>query len=106
MSTIDTLPLFGEPERPQVATPPVKAVQWAGYPPTGRVQCTHCVQIVHAGHCAGPVDLRTARRKRTGPDGELLLCAAHAEVKHAADVEAGLVPAPRRKGATGRQVAA
>lgn len=107
MSTVDTLPLFGEPERPQVAAPPpVKAVQWAGFTAARRVQCAHCVQIVHARHGAGPVDIRTARRRRTGPDGELLLCPAHAEVKHAADVEAGLVPAPKRKGTAGRQAAA
>ena len=98
MSEIESLPLFGEPDRPQVAAPPPITVQWTRYHPSHRVQCTHCVQIVHARHGAGPVDIRTARRRRTGPDGELLLCGDHADVKHAADVDAGLVPAPRRKG--------
>ena len=94
----ETLPLFGEPDRPAVATPPTVKVQWTSYHPAGRVQCTHCVQIVHARHGAGPVDIRTARRRRTGPDGELLLCGDHADAKHAADVVAGLVAPPRRKG--------
>ncbi|GAA0469415.1 hypothetical protein Aca07nite_27910 [Actinoplanes capillaceus] len=98
MSAFEPLSLFGEPDRPQVAAPPPVKVQWTSYHPTGRVQCAHCVQIVHARRGAGPVDIRTARRRRTGPDGELLLCGDHAEAKHAADVEAGLVPAPRIKG--------
>jgi hypothetical protein len=95
MSEIETLPLFGEPDRPAVTAAPVVKVRWSSYHPAGRVQCMHCVQIVHSRHGQGRIDIRTARRRRTGPDGELLLCTAHAEVKHAADVAAGLVPAPR-----------
>jgi hypothetical protein len=103
---IETVPLFGEPERPMVATPPpVKAVQWTSYHPAGRVQCMHCVQIVHARHGAGPIDIRSARRRRTAPDGELLLCGEHADAKHAADVTAGLVPPPIRQRATRRKAA-
>jgi hypothetical protein len=103
MTHIDTLPLFGEPDRPTVAAPPpVKAVQWSSYHPAGRVQCAHCVQIVHGRRGAGPVDIRTARRRRTGPDGELLLCTDHAAAKHAADVTAGLVPDPTRRTGGGK----
>jgi hypothetical protein len=95
---METLPLFGEPDRPTVpAPPPVKAVQWTNYHPANRVQCAHCVQLVHARRGAGPVDIRTARRRRSGPDGELLLCTGHADAKHAADVDAGLVPSPKRR---------
>ncbi|MEU4164531.1 hypothetical protein [Actinoplanes sp. NPDC026670] len=102
---LDTMPLFGEPDRPQVASPPPVKVAWSNYHPVGRVQCGHCVQIVHAHRGAGPVDIRTARRRRIGPDGELLLCTAHADIKHDADVDAGLVPAPRGTGRTGRRAA-
>ena len=98
----ETLPLFGELDRPEVAVPPTVKVQWTSYHPAGRVQCAHCVQIIHARNGAGPVDIRTATRRRTGPDGDLVLCARHAEVKHAEDVGNGLVPAPcKRRGAGG-----
>ncbi|BFU47872.1 hypothetical protein [Krasilnikovia sp. MM14-A1004] len=97
MSDIETLPLFGEPDRPNLPAPPkVTEVRWASYHPTNRVQCTHCVQIVHARHGHGRLDIRTATRRRTSHDGELLLCALHADAKHTADVAAGLVPAPKR----------
>lgn len=104
MTHIETLTLFGEPDRPVAPTPPpVTAVQWSSFHPAQRVQCMHCVQLVHARRGAGRVDIRTARRRRTGPDGELLLCTTHGEAKHDADVAAGLVPAPHRKG--GRRAA-
>lgn len=102
--SIETLPLFGEPERPELpAAPKVTAVQWSSYHPTNRVQCMHCVQIVHARRGSGRVGIRSARRRRSGPDGELLLCAAHAEAKHADDVAAGLVPPPRKAAAQRRR---
>ncbi|MEU8657450.1 hypothetical protein [Actinoplanes philippinensis] len=98
----ETLPLFGEPDRPEVAAPPTVKVQWSSYHPAGRVQCNHCVQVVHARLGTGPVDIRTATRRRTGPDGDLVLCTDHAEIKHAEDIEAGVVPPSRqRRGAGG-----
>ncbi len=102
MSPTESLPLFGEPDRPAVTVPPAAAVHWSSYHPTNRVQCMHCVQIVHARRGAGPVDIRTARRRRVGPDGELLLCTVHADAKHADDVTARLVPAPALKRHGGR----
>ena len=102
--SIETLPLFGEPERPEVpAVPKAEAVQWTGFHPTKRTQCMHCVQNVHSRHGAGRVNIRTARRRRTGPDGELLLCGAHADAKHADDIAAGLIPPPRKAAARRRR---
>jgi hypothetical protein len=98
MTPIETLPLFGEPDRPLVIAPPAVPVRWSSYHPTNRVQCAQCVQLVHAHRGAGPVDIRTARRRRVSPNGELLLCAQHAEIKHAEDVKARLVPGPKRPG--------
>jgi hypothetical protein len=93
---IDAVPLFGEPDRTPVPAPrAVKTVQWSTYRPGGRVQCMHCVQLVHNRRGAGRIDIRTARRRRLGPDGELLLCDGHADLQHAADMNAGLVPKPR-----------
>ena len=107
MNDFDAIPLFGDPDRtPMPAPRPVKAVQWSTYRPTGRVQCMHCVQPVHNRRGAGRIDIRTARRRRFGPDGELLLCDGHAELQHDADIKAGLVPPPgrtgRRNGPSGR----
>jgi hypothetical protein len=95
LNGFETLPLFGEPDRPTIPPPPAAKVQWSNYRTAGRVQCMHCVALVHAHRGEGPVDIRGARRRRTGPDGELLLCTAHADDKHAADVAAGLVPPPK-----------
>ena len=96
--SFETLALFGEPDRPQVTAPPASPVKWASFHPANRVQCAYCVQIVHARRGAGRVDIRTATRRRTCADGELLLCTLHAEAKHAEDVAAKLVPAPQRGG--------
>ena len=98
MSPIESPPLFGEPDRPPETVPATVAVRWSSYHPANRVQCAHCVRLVHARHGAGPVDIRTARRRRISPDGELLLCTQHAEIKHAEDVKARLVPGPQRPG--------
>ncbi|MDQ7906868.1 hypothetical protein RB614_20340 [Phytohabitans sp. ZYX-F-186] len=105
MNGFETLPLFGEPDRPTVPPPPVVKVQWSNYRTVGRVQCMHCLAVAHARRGTGPVDIRGARRRRTGPDGELLLCTAHAEAKHAADVVAGLVPPPKGRALAVRRAA-
>ena len=103
MSPIESMPLFGEPDRPQVAAlPAVTAVHWSSYHPANRAQCVHCVQIVHDRRGAGPVDIRTARRRRIGPDGELLLCTVHAEAKHADEVTTRFVPGAKRATADGK----
>jgi hypothetical protein len=101
----ETLPLFGEPDRPTIPPPPATKVQWTTYYTAARVQCMHCVAVTHARRGEGPVDIRDARRRRTGPDGELLLCTAHAEDKHAADVAAGLVPPPKDRAPAPRRAA-
>jgi hypothetical protein len=95
VNEFETLPLFGEPDRPAVPAPPKVKVRWSNYHPANRVQCAHCVAVVHARHGQGSIDIRTARRRRTGPDGELLLCTIHADDKHTADVAAGVVPPPK-----------
>ncbi|GAA4719091.1 hypothetical protein [Phytohabitans rumicis] len=105
MNTFETLPLFGEPDRPAVPSPPVVKVQWYSYRSVGRVQCMHCVAVVHARRGGGPIDIRTARRRRIGPDGELLLCTDHGEDKYAADVAAGLVPPPKGQHSRPRRAA-
>lgn len=102
MSPIESLPLFGEPDRPPVTIPLAAAVRWSSYHPASRVQCMHCVQLVHDRRGVGHVDIRTARRRRVGPDGELLLCTVHADAKHADDVTARLVPALGAKRQGGR----
>ncbi|WP_223874364.1 hypothetical protein, partial [Salinispora mooreana] len=76
------------------------AVRWGGYGPARRVQCQHCVLVAHERGGAGGVDIRTASRRRVSGDGELLLCVAHGDVQHAADVQAGLIgrkPRVRRR---------
>ncbi|MET7867953.1 hypothetical protein [Micromonospora taraxaci] len=89
---VEQFSLFGPPEPVAVAAPrKVDGVQWASYHPVKRVQCQHCVQVTHERKGAGPVDIRTARRRRTTSDGELLLCLDHADILHAEDEAAGLV---------------
>jgi hypothetical protein len=68
MTPIETPPLFGEPDRPESPTPPpAAAVQWSPFHPAHRVQCMHCVQLVHARRGAGPIDIRTAGAAAPAP---------------------------------------
>lgn len=90
--SIEQITLFGPPVPVEVAPPrKVDGVQWASYSPAKRQQCHHCVLVTHERHGAGPVDIRTAKRRRTAADGELLLCKEHADILHAQDEAAGLV---------------
>jgi len=89
---IEQFTLFGPPVPVEVAPPrKVDGVQWASYHPRSRVQCQHCVLTTHEKRGAGPVDIRTAKRRRTTADGELLLCKEHADIQYAKDEAAGLV---------------
>lgn len=100
---VEQFSLFGPPEPVIVAAPrKVDGVQWSSYHPVKRVQCQHCVLVTHERRGAGPVDIRTAKRRRTSADGELLLCKEHGDILHAQDEAAGLVGkgktvAPKRK---------
>ena len=89
---IEQFTLFGPPVPVEVAPPrKVDGVQWASYNPVKRQQCHHCVLVTHERGGTGPVDIRTAKRRRTTADGELLLCKEHADIQHAKDEAAGLV---------------
>lgn len=88
---IEILPLFGEPERPEVLPPPPVGVRWVNRHVVNRVQCAHCVQVAHALGGAGPVDIRAAVRRRVSADGDLLLCSAHAFPVFDDDVRTGRV---------------
>lgn len=85
---------------PRVETPPdvygaaEAYVKWLK-PPAGRHLCTLCVQAIH-GKTGGPSPLAaTARRK--GPNGEMLLCPAHAIVLKEKDEAAEKVRKERLK---------
>lgn len=90
--TIETIPLFPEPERPGVKAAKTLAELDRDQRPTWttysgrRVACDECVIYLHEHHGAGPLP-RTARRVRAvrATGGVLRLCKEHAEPREAAD---------------------
>ncbi len=90
--SIEQFSLFGPPVPVEVAPPrKVEGVQWASYNPVKRQPCHHCQLVTHEKRGAGPVDIRSAKRRRVTADGELLLCKDHRDIQYATDEAAGLV---------------
>lgn len=82
--TADQLGLFGGPTR--LRQQPVKrcaadgtgAIRWAQYTLKTRRQCDYCVRDEHAlGNVLAPINIRSAKFRRTQGDTELFLCARH-----------------------------
>lgn len=80
--------LFGDrsiPDAPVAPPDPLWGaldVKWMR-PPAGRHLCQDCVDLIH-GRSDGPQP-RLAVKRRKGPNGERLLCAAHAQIRLDAD---------------------
>lgn len=94
MSQIETIPLFPEPERPQLKAAKTLAQvdrdqrpAWTTYSGK-RVACDECVIFLHENWGNGPLP-RSARRVRTirATGEQLRLCKDHADPREKADKE-------------------
>lgn len=102
------LDLLGAPDpQPTVEKPDplwgALDVKWSK-PPAGRHLCQDCVDLIH-GKADGPQPLVATRRRR-GPNGDRLLCPAHAQMHADEDDRVVRVHADRIKAAKAAQKAA
>jgi hypothetical protein len=102
------LDLLGAPEpAPRVEKPDplwgALGVTW-GKPPAGRHLCQDCVDLIHGKEGGTHPLVATYRRK--GPNGDRLLCPAHAQDHKDADAKVEREHADRIKAAKAAQKAA
>lgn len=93
-----SMDLFGDWEVPDAPVAPPDPL-WGALdvtwhrPPAGRHLCQDCVALIH-GRPDGPQP-RVATSRRRGPNDDLLLCAAHAQIRRDEDERVKRVHADR-----------